>query len=392
MGARIKNKEKFASVEFKPTIPVSEKTIKANFELAAEYRESINQLVLGRFRIVAPLTMPLIVLFTFLDRIVYPSQAALFLEIRLLCCAILIVFYALSFHSKMRKHAISLINASLLILVLTMLAFIYLTEGAQSRYYQGINLAIMAMLLVNSFYYWNSIVMFVVFFLLYTFVSIASPAGWNTMGYLFGSFFMISNSILVVIMTWLYERQYRQTFNTNIKLKKLFSQADELSKIDDLTKIYNRRHFMQLLEEKMERSRISQTTFFVVFFDVDHFKEVNDTHGHVFGDTVLKTVVDRVRSKIRITNLVGRYGGDEFMFFLDLSDSESFFDRVRPIQQVMKDISLTHQGKKVSISVSFGGVKVKPGRFRNVTEITDAADRAMLEVKKTQRGGVRLVE
>ena len=392
MGASIKDKEKVDSVEFKPAIPVSEKTIKANLELAAEYRESINRLVLNRFRIVLPLISPLMILFTFLDRVVYPSQAVLFLKIRFISFLVMLSLYALSFHSEVRKRAIFLTNACALSIVLTILVFIYLTEGAQSSYYQGINLSIMALLLWNSFYYWNSILMCALFFILYTFVSIVSPAGWNTLGYSFGSFFIGAQSILMVIMTWLYENQYRQTFITNVRLRKLFNQADELSKIDDLTKIYNRRYFMQLLEEKMERSHISKTTFFVVFFDIDNFKKVNDAHGHLFGDTVLKTVVDRVRSKIRITNLIGRYGGDEFMFFLDLANSESFFDRIEPIQQSLKDFSLAHKGNNVAISVSFGGVKVKPGRFQNVTDITDAADQALLEVKKKQRGGIRLVE
>ncbi len=392
MGARIKKKEKIDSVEFNPTVPVSEKTIKANFELAAEYRESINRLVLNRFRIVLPLISPLMILFTFLDRVVYPAQVGIFLKIRFVSFLVMLSLYALSFHSELRKRAIFLTNICTLSIVLTILAFIYLTEGAQSRYYQGINLSIMALLLWNSFYYWNSILMCALFFLLYTFVAIVSPAGWNTLGYAFGSFFIGSQSILMIIMTWLYENQYRQTFITNVRLKKLFDQADELSKIDDLTKIYNRRHFMQLLEEKMERSRIAQATFFVVFFDIDHFKKVNDTYGHLFGDTVLKTVVDRVRSKIRITNLIGRYGGDEFMFFLDLASSESFFDRIEPIQRSLNNFSLRHKGNDVVISVSFGGVKVKPGHFQNVTDITDAADQALLEVKKTQRGGIRLVE
>ena len=372
--------------------PTSDKKIRENLEFAAKYKESSDQLIIKRQRILAISATPIMALFTFLDRIIYPAKADLFFILRLIECTIFAIIYGVSYLPKASKYATLLSNTFVMSAVLTVLAFIYLTDGAQSQYYQGINIIITALLFANSFNYVNNLLMCVAFFSLYTIVAIKSPAGWSTMGYFYGSFFMAGNSILVVILTSLYESQYRQTFLTNIQLKKLYDKADELSKIDDLTKIYNRRHFMQLLEEKMEHCRVAKSTFFLVFFDIDYFKKVNDAYGHLFGDMVLKAVVDRIRSKIRITNLMGRYGGDEFIFFLDLTNSERFLERVKPIQMAVQDLSLLHQGKKVPISVSFGGVKVSPGRFRNITEVTDAADQALLEVKKTQRGEIRLVE
>lgn len=361
-------------------------------ELSAEYQKGINTLILSNLRIVILLTAPLIVIFTFLDRVVYPDHISSFFKIRLINCVFLTAMYGLSFLPSIRKRAEMLANVSALSAAITVLVLIYLSDGAQSLYYQGVNLAIMALVLVNSFNYRNNLLMCALVFALYTLTVILCPAPWNMAGYFFGSFFIVSNSIMITILTALYEYQYRQTFLTNVQLKKLYDQADELSKMDDLTKVYNRRHFMQLLEEKMERSRLAQSTFFVVFFDVDKFKTVNDTYGHLFGDTVLKTVVERVRSKIRCTNLMGRYGGDEFIFFLDLADAETFMERIKPVQLAVKNISIPHNGGNVAVSVSFGCVKVSPGRFKNVTEVTDAADQALLEVKKTQRGEIRLVE
>ena len=83
------------------------------------------------------------------------------------------------------------------------------------------------------------------------------------------------------------------------KLADLYTQADKLSKTDTLTEINNRRHFSEMLNKRMQDCEATKTSFYLVIFDVDHFKEINDSYGHIFGDKVLVKVIEIVKNNIR---------------------------------------------------------------------------------------------
>jgi diguanylate cyclase len=106
----------------------------------------------------------------------------------------------------------------------------------------------------------------------------------------------------------------------------------ELSETDSLTGLYNRRYWNALLENEYKRCGYGVSNGCLALVDLDHFKQINDTHGHLVGDEVLRHVASALRSNLRSTDIVARFGGDEFCVFLPDTDSATAFqvlDRVR---------------------------------------------------------------
>ena len=102
--------------------------------------------------------------------------------------------------------------------------------------------------------------------------------------------------------------------NHDITERKRFEeQLREMAERDPLTNAHNRRHLYEILEAEIERARRYGTALSVVMFDIDHFKKVNDTYGHLAGDRVLVKIADVVREELRSVDLLARYGGEEFM-------------------------------------------------------------------------------
>lgn len=107
---------------------------------------------------------------------------------------------------------------------------------------------------------------------------------------------------------------------------------EEMAVTDSLTGLFNRRHFFTRLEEEAEKRRRHGSPVCLVIFDIDHFKRVNDTYGHPFGDTVLLKVAEAIKSSIRNIDIPARYGGEEFALILpetELSEAKVVADRIR---------------------------------------------------------------
>ena len=187
-------------------------------------------------------------------------------------------------------------------------------------------------------------------------------------------------------------QQNEQLRETKEKLTNLYDQADKLSKTDTLTEINNRRNFLEMLNKKMQDCEVAKTSFYLVIFDVDHFKEINDTYGHIFGDKVLVDAIKVVKNNTRSNDFIGRYGGDEFIICLDFPNKEGILPRLIKIQDDVKALSLTHNEKRVSVSISIGAAKFIPGT--NITEekLIEKTDFALYKVKKNIRGEINVNE
>ncbi len=105
-----------------------------------------------------------------------------------------------------------------------------------------------------------------------------------------------------------------------IQNARLFVEVERLATTDGLTGLHNHRRFLELAGREFDRARRYGRSLVAVMFDLDHFKQVNDTHGHAVGNEVLREVADRCRQNIRAVDLLGRYGGEEFALLLPESD------------------------------------------------------------------------
>ena len=112
-------------------------------------------------------------------------------------------------------------------------------------------------------------------------------------------------------------QEQNEALREEVRLRKLTQgKLEELSRIDPLTGIYNRRHFFELAEWEFSRARRYKRPVSAIMIDLDHFKTVNDNHGHIVGDQVLAEVAHRIQENSREVDIVGRYGGEEFIILL----------------------------------------------------------------------------
>ncbi len=163
---------------------------------------------------------------------------------------------------------------------------------------------------------------------------------------------------------------------------------------DALTEINNRRFFDQRLPEEIARSERTQKPLSCLFIDVDHFKQFNENHGHAGGDLILKQVASMIREDLRTTDVVSRYGGEEFVVLLIGTTTTKAIEIAERIRQRIQDNRTTFEGKTMQFTVSIGIAdfqghidKTMPSDGQEKTLIT-AADHALYQAKKTGRNCV----
>lgn len=171
-----------------------------------------------------------------------------------------------------------------------------------------------------------------------------------------------------------------------------FQGVQSLAYVDDATGLYNMRYFQSALDRVVLQADQTQKPFAILFIDADHFKDVNDSHGHLVGTRLLHDLGRLIRNHVRDTDTVFRYGGDEFVAILapcDLKTSETVAERIR--KSVEKTTFLendgTEQGPSVRFTVSIG-IAIYPDHASTKKSIVEAADRAMYGAKRKKRNCV----
>lgn len=178
-----------------------------------------------------------------------------------------------------------------------------------------------------------------------------------------------------------------QLHKINKDLEDKATKYEELSSIDTLTGIYNRAIFENKLNSEIQRvQRYKTDTFSLAILDIDNFKKINDTFGHIEGDNVLKKLALEVKKHLRATDIFARWGGEEFVIILPLSKIE---DAKVAIENIRKLISTLIFGKAGTVTCSFGLTEFhKDDTFRSVIM---RADEAMYVAKKTGKNKVNIL-
>jgi diguanylate cyclase (GGDEF)-like protein len=162
----------------------------------------------------------------------------------------------------------------------------------------------------------------------------------------------------------------------------------ELTITDDCTSLFNARHMDFILETEIYRSQRYGYEFSLVFIDLDHFKSVNDTHGHLVGSRLLAEVGLLVKSACRRIDFAFRYGGDEFVLVLPQASKENAFVVAKRLHKLIRDTTwLSEEGLNIHFTASIG-VASYPSDAKSKVELIHLADEAMYLVKNTTRNGV----
>lgn len=159
-----------------------------------------------------------------------------------------------------------------------------------------------------------------------------------------------------------------------------------LATTDALTGAANRLAFDEAARRETERARRFGTPLSVVLLDLDHFKEVNDSHGHAFGDAVLAEVAARLRGGLRDSDVLGRVGGEEFALLLPMTDAPAALETAERLRRALRAEAVVHGGSAAVVTASFGVAPVDPASGFEAAR--EAADRALYEAKRRGRDRV----
>ncbi|RPI74786.1 MAG: sensor domain-containing diguanylate cyclase [Desulfobacteraceae bacterium] len=175
-----------------------------------------------------------------------------------------------------------------------------------------------------------------------------------------------------------------------IENARYLNRIEQLSIHDDCTALYNARHLYKIIDQEIERWEKNQKPFSVVFFDMDYFKSVNDTHGHLIGSGLLRRVGDLLLNLSRPLDRGVRYGGDEFVWILPNTDPGAALQITRILRNRLRDTTFfQEQGLHIKIAASFG-IAAFPEHAHTPEGIIKMADDAMYFVKEHNRDGICL--
>lgn len=188
----------------------------------------------------------------------------------------------------------------------------------------------------------------------------------------------IKNELLARVKTHLTLKQ------TTDNLKKVLLKLQQLSQLDPLTQILNRRSFFEYIENQFNRAILDQSLFSLLILDLDHFKQINDNYGHLTGDKILINFTLAIQNYLRSSDYFGRYGGEEFVILLPETDQADALKIAQEICDLIAHLSIPTEKGNLHITVSIGVAVFRPQDTR-IEDIFDRADQCLYQAKALGR-------
>jgi diguanylate cyclase (GGDEF)-like protein len=178
------------------------------------------------------------------------------------------------------------------------------------------------------------------------------------------------------------------TIYDNTSVRELMNEITQMAEHDGLTNLLNRRSFCSDAEKKCSEILRYGGKAFLMMLDIDYFKKVNDTHGHLAGDEVLRTVSKTLSQRFRKTDLIGRYGGEEFCVFLLTPNREKAAELAEECRRQIEISPILFEDKIIRVTISIGIAEFPSAQIQTLTELISRADAALYEAKSNGRNQV----
>jgi diguanylate cyclase (GGDEF)-like protein len=176
----------------------------------------------------------------------------------------------------------------------------------------------------------------------------------------------------------------RDLAKKNAELERLYAEVQRLAITDVLTGVYNRRGFFELGRHEVARAHRFARPLSLIMFDLDHFKQVNDTYGHGAGDEVLAQVAARCRAVTRQVEVLGRYGGEEFVVLLPETAAAGAYLVGERLRLIVSATPIDTRAGPVEITISFGVAALAP-EMADLESLLEGADRLLYQAKEAGR-------
>lgn len=304
-------------------------------ELLASFESLLKRRNMLGLRLAALLITFLFPLFWFLDWVALPDWTTITFWLRLFGILYSLGIWIATFrHSDLIYRRTNLVAVSLGLLIGYLIAIMaWLDDGYESPYYAGLNLVILG---ASFLFVWplrlsigfNALLygFYMAPFLL-GFLAIAEPGVAIT-----NQFFLLSTILISIVAQQYRLTQERKDYISIQQQQVLLSHAEVLAATDSLTGLYNRRQFFTLGAYELPRALSLNQQLSILAIDIDHFKQINDTHGHSIGDEILRSAAHIFQSNLRQQDILARLGGDEFVVLLpdtDVGEAALIADRIR---------------------------------------------------------------
>lgn len=181
-------------------------------------------------------------------------------------------------------------------------------------------------------------------------------------------------------------KDYWEAITNYLVAEERAEQMEKLSVTDPLTQIHNRMYFDSEYSQEWKRSLRLKSALSVIMIDIDYFKRINDTYGHVFGDECLTVIANAIKNEVkRPSDCVARYGGEEFVVLLPTTNEAGAKTIANRIRRAVEKIQVDHNGTPVSMTVSIGGATAVPSVNDEKNLLIRRADSALYIAKEKGR-------
>lgn len=175
----------------------------------------------------------------------------------------------------------------------------------------------------------------------------------------------------------------------------LIQELDETKRkslTDPLTRLWNRAGIENLLFKQIALSRSLEKGFGLAMVDIDNFKQVNDTYGHAAGDQTLRHLSKLFIDTLRENDAVGRWGGEEFLIVIDVSEKETLRNIVERLRTRLQDTPVQYEGNTINITITIGLIFVDPAKNKRTVDLVESADKALYQGKNSGKNKVVFAE